>query len=138
MTRKTHVIPRPFSPDLFFIPVFSFVASKLAIMDAVADAVEDRSAAANAFSQLKSDISSMREHLSQMQKLLDKLANQVASEEAQRLLADAQRDHQLRVLMTGMHNSIQAFLTQQEVDMAMRTHMDFGHGAPSDADSENS
>ena len=99
-------------------------------MDAVADAVEDRSAAANAFSQLKSDISSMREHLSQMQKLLDKLANQVASEEAQRLLADAQRDHQLRVLMTGMHNSIQAFLTQQEVDMAMRTHMDFGHGVP--------
>ena len=137
MTWKTHVIPRPFSPDLFFLPVFSFVASKLAIMDAVADAVEDRSAAANAFSQLKSDISSMREHLSQMQKL-DKLANQVASEEAQRLLADAQRDHQLRVLMTGMHNSIQAFLTQQEVDMAMRTHMDFGHGVPSDGDSENS
>jgi septal ring factor EnvC (AmiA/AmiB activator) len=118
--------------------VFFLVAKQLDIMDAVADAVEDRSAAANAFSQLKSDISSMREHLSQMQKLLDKLANQVASEEAQRLLADAQRDHQLRVLMTGIHTSIQAFLTQQEVDMAMRTHMNFGHDVPSDGDSENS
>ena len=118
--------------------VVSLAARQFVLMDAVAGTVEDRNTVATAFSQLTSDISSMREHLSQMQKLLDKLANQVASEEAQRLLADAQRDHQLRVLLTGMHNSIQAFLTQQEVDMAIRTHMDFGRGVPSDADSENS
>ena len=132
------MFPLPLFSSSLFPMVVSLAARQFVLMDAVAGTVEDRNTVATAFSQLTSDISSMREHLSQMQKLLDKLANQVASEEAQRLLADAQRDHQLRVLLTGMHNSIQAFLTQQEVDMAIRTRMDFGRGVPSDADSENS
>ena len=100
--------------------------------------VGDMTATVSSLSQLRSDICSMRGHLDQMQELLDRLSSQIASEEQRRLLADAQRDHQLRVLMTGMHNSIQAFLTQQEVDMAIRTHMDLGRMAPSDHDSDDS
>ena len=100
--------------------------------------VGDMTTTVSALSQFRSDICSMRAHLDQMQELLDKLSSQIASEEARRLLADTQCDHQLRVLMTGMHNCLQAFLTQQEVDMAIRAHMDFGRIAPSDHDSEDS
>ena len=73
---------------------------------AATDSVGDVTATVNALSQLRSDICSMLVHIDQMQELLDKLTSQMASEEARRLLADAQRDHQLLVLMTGMHNSI--------------------------------
>ena len=63
---QTCVSAAPFL-QVFFPIVVLLATRQFLIMDAGTGTVEDGSTVATAFSQLTSDIASMREHLSQMQ-----------------------------------------------------------------------
>ena len=72
------------------------------------------------------ELRELREEVNRLKRLMVQLSNQLSTEEARRQVADAQRDHQLRQFMIGMHTTIQAFLTHQEVDIQIREQLDPG------------
>ena len=72
------------------------------------------------------ELRALREEVNRLKRLMVQMSNQLATEEARRQVADAQRDHQLRQFMLGMHTTIQAFLTHQEVDIQIREQLDPG------------
>ena len=72
------------------------------------------------------ELRALREEVNRLKRLMVQLSNQLSTEEARRQVADAQRDHQLRQFMIGMHATIQAFLTHQEVDIQIREQLDPG------------
>ena len=72
------------------------------------------------------ELRALREEVNRLKRLMVQMSNQLATEEARRQVADAQRAHQLRQFMLGMHTTIQAFLTHQEVDIQIREQLDPG------------
>ena len=101
-----------------------------AVMDSPARTISSRDEHTNEGLPLQSadmrELRELREEVNRMKRLLVQMSNQLSTEEARRQVADAQRDHQLRMFMNGMNTAIQAFLTHQEVDMQIREHLDPG------------